>query len=1108
MTTNPQFIPVIFPNYMIGLNDRSVLLPFLGHAGFILVDPNGRAGYYEYGLYPNGGIGVITNNQNGNVRFLELGALKYDTSGNISQDSLKGAFDKIVNGSNFYKEDPGMLFASPFKVNESQYSNIRLEIQNFIASNTLQSDGPAPAYGLWDNNCLSFVYKMAEAGHLNISVYQSSFSDIPSWINSRSPSWIPDLPSVSPFNILAQNGGGYEYFGPGSLNGNGLQSIASQAYINKLQSSDFEANLMRAAAKNALALRDKLQEFTKDPDSWAMTSWDRQDDGSTKYNYVSLAGDKMTKTLEEGHSEPAEVTLQPVEAPDITYKLDSNGSVESIVESRDGYSQMGLRVLQNGAAVQTIYRRDGGVVTSAFDALGRKTSESVVSSDGSLERNIYDPKTGEWMAKNSYDASGTITDQQFSASVDRQRFAYAVVDALAGQVIGQFLFKNNLPAALAAQALAHTVIDNTLNPFAGSVTAEAFSAQMATSLTGMVTGLLASGAGRDLFEGLGLPPELGGLAVGTVTQLGVQQLTNYIATDALGITQGFGTSMLNGSLSSTAFIGQLQDAFLTAGAGLAGGLLENALIDNRVGPGSSIGGAIGTTIAAAAASGPFAPLVVFLGSFFGSAIGGLFGAHPSAGPNAGAVVELDGASGRFTLTRSSADNGGDIDLARQLAWAASARINAVLDVIGGRVTGYDQNTVYSYGYYKGQYQTGRPGDAGSDRRFDDAEASVSDGVLRTLKALSITGGNVYMEYALAKSQATTLDGLLADLSAAHDYSLYAPNKLGFSAALASHGDSGQIQTFISSLNRAQNLGMERIATDPSGRVVVQSTPLTLAEDTTMALGRQDVHILFRANAAEVVANFDKLDPLAQQGRLDPITTTDTGVPVLHLVADQAARYADVVRHLVGSFDTEVLVPFQDTDLRGLGVHNTVSFANAAEGITAHLGLLGGTVTQTQHETHEVITGYTIKTMNRGWVERTPITKQVTDVVTRTDTLSNFNELIGSNQADWIGVDSAGMTIAPGAGADIVALFARGGDTVQGTAADLKGDVIYNFTAPGNRLVVTDLPYTPQTTFGTVGNSLSITSGSVHTAMTLPGPLDPLKLHAASNGLGGMIVSYG
>jgi hypothetical protein len=67
----PQYIPVIFPHY--NTEHRfGTSLP-VGHAGFVLVDNQGSATYYEFGRYPAGSPGVTTNNSAGNLRVQGLG---------------------------------------------------------------------------------------------------------------------------------------------------------------------------------------------------------------------------------------------------------------------------------------------------------------------------------------------------------------------------------------------------------------------------------------------------------------------------------------------------------------------------------------------------------------------------------------------------------------------------------------------------------------------------------------------------------------------------------------------------------------------------------------------------------------------------------------------------------------------------------------------------------------------------------------------------------------------------------------------------------------------------------------------------------------------------
>ena len=162
---NSYFIPVIYPDYLV--KDGSAQLPLLGHAGFILVDSSGNATYYEYGLYNTSQNGVVTNNPNGNnVREFDLGPVNYDSSGNITADSLQGALDNLYgppgNDTSAYTGDTGMMFVSPVQITGTQANTISSDLSTFIANDSTL--GGTPNYSTYNNNCLQFVYNNATNG--------------------------------------------------------------------------------------------------------------------------------------------------------------------------------------------------------------------------------------------------------------------------------------------------------------------------------------------------------------------------------------------------------------------------------------------------------------------------------------------------------------------------------------------------------------------------------------------------------------------------------------------------------------------------------------------------------------------------------------------------------------------------------------------------------------------------------------------------------------------------------------------------------------------------------------------------------------------------------
>lgn len=485
-------------------------------------------------------------------------------------------------------------------------------------------------------------------------------------------------------------------------------------------------------------------------------------------------------------------------------KFDSTGqTIEGYNAARQHTST--TRINGDGSSESVVYN----------PANGKVTRRAVIGADGAKVIEYYDPNTGAWIYTGTLDKNGNLVRQSNARDVQFNQFVASVVDTLAAQAISQFLFKHHLPASLAAQAFSHASINAVTNVVNGQPvpSVEGFSASFATSFASMGAGIVGSEMGAKLFKDLGLPPELGSLTGSVLSQAAAQQLTAYIAQDVLGITEGVGGSLLNGTMSTDAFVGSLGTAFLNAGFSIAGSQLEQALFDNRVGPGSSIGGSLGTVIGAYA-TGPLAPLGAFIGSFLGSFIGGLFGGHPSVGPNATAWVEYLPTPHTFQLTQSGADNGGDIEIARNLSRTAASMLNAITATMGNPTVTSDPLPRYGLGYFKGRFFAddlldGNPQEY-EQNQYDRAQDAVNNAVFRILKASRLQGGDPFMAYALAFSPAPNLPALIPDLNAARDYSLYRANPAAFVASLAASGDQAQLQTWMAELDRVHALGLDQL----------------------------------------------------------------------------------------------------------------------------------------------------------------------------------------------------------------------------------------------------------------------------------------------------------
>ena len=213
------FIPIILPNYNVSYNGSS--LPF-GHAGFLLVSPDGTATYDEFGLYFNNSPLVVTNNgtatiADSNIRQIKLGTnLQFDSSGNVTAVSLQAALNEIFGGSGLYVGDTGEAIVTPFSITNEQFD----QIQQYTAEQITAVGQGRDTYSIQGaNDCMNFVYNTASAASLTISSVQNSTT----LLSGGMP--ISAMPITGAAQTLNQAGGGYQYFGPNSWAPNGLNAI-------------------------------------------------------------------------------------------------------------------------------------------------------------------------------------------------------------------------------------------------------------------------------------------------------------------------------------------------------------------------------------------------------------------------------------------------------------------------------------------------------------------------------------------------------------------------------------------------------------------------------------------------------------------------------------------------------------------------------------------------------------------------------------------------------------------------------------------------------------------------------------------------------------------
>ena len=162
-------IPVAFPNYRIATPVGR--LPFLGHAGIILVDSHsGATRYYEYGRYDTEGRGLVRRRT---VPDVQMGK-----DGMPTEASMKKLLDSVSRQSGQSGPVEGAYIRS------DSYN----EMVGYAEGRRQQNQDPnREPYGLMCNNCGTFAKDTLEAGGV----------DTPSMIDPRPSSYIKELQSAS-----------------------------------------------------------------------------------------------------------------------------------------------------------------------------------------------------------------------------------------------------------------------------------------------------------------------------------------------------------------------------------------------------------------------------------------------------------------------------------------------------------------------------------------------------------------------------------------------------------------------------------------------------------------------------------------------------------------------------------------------------------------------------------------------------------------------------------------------------------------------------------------------------------------------------------------------
>ncbi len=128
-----ESIAVVYPGYEVEVG-HNVALP-LGHAGVVVVDPDGTTAYFEYGRYrPAGAGGDVSQGtvRNAGPEATPTPSLQRDASGKITPASMEALLETLSDSSGKH----GAVEAVVLNTNNAQTATMKAYLQQREAQNT------------------------------------------------------------------------------------------------------------------------------------------------------------------------------------------------------------------------------------------------------------------------------------------------------------------------------------------------------------------------------------------------------------------------------------------------------------------------------------------------------------------------------------------------------------------------------------------------------------------------------------------------------------------------------------------------------------------------------------------------------------------------------------------------------------------------------------------------------------------------------------------------------------------------------------------------------------------------------------------------------------
>jgi len=507
----------------------------------------------------------------------------------------------------------------------------------------------------------------------------------------------------------------------------------------------------------------------------------------------------------------------------------------------------------------------GGSIDLAPNGGWTRGTDVRVGSDGTLQGRSYEENTVEETVQPGTSSIGIETSEtvqidvngtQIERVVDRTGRVRATDEATGRPAAQQSLIEVGYATLVSSLVSSLARLVHTDSPWASL----GVSTTLGTIGMNLSQSVQAGGLSVDNLDAAfaNFQEELGISAVGAVSSYLFGELISElgmsaVAEQALTGTSGAAISQIAQNLANGAtWNAGAGAAFANAGGAFVGTLLASELVEfDTVGGqiGAAIGSAVGAAVGAAAAAdgmllgvkigGSIAgPIGAAIGAFVGYILGGLIGSLFGGTPKSGADLAWDSRDQQFHVSGAWAKSGASKDTARSLASSVAGVLNGVLDATGAKLTDARNVRLGSYGTYKKDlvYRPATGAQAGQITfRTQDANALLAHGSAIAISDLvpRMQGGNVFVKRAVAASLAHggviastngagaagsfEIEALFGNIATAQDYTAYRQNAASIDALVAADPTSEYSGTWIATLARAYELGLQRrAATDWTG----------------------------------------------------------------------------------------------------------------------------------------------------------------------------------------------------------------------------------------------------------------------------------------------------